>query len=157
MVHGFEVPFDEARNKNIVPSTWVFKVKRTPDGDIKKFKARLCLRGDLMRGVTDTYAPVVAFSTVRIFSIMSIISKRETCSIDFSNAFIQAKREKPIYIRAPRGFHTKGEHKVLKLIKSLYGAKDAPRLWMKLLFAAFKEFGLVQSEYDPCLWMEEKK
>ena len=156
--HGawLEVPFDEARNKNIVPSTWVFKVKRTPDGDIKKFKARLCLRGDLMRGVTDTYAPVVAFSTVRIFLIMSIISKWETCSIDFSNAFIQAKREKPIYIRAPRGFHTKGEHKVLKLIKSLYGAKDAPRLWMKLLFASFKEFGLVQSEYDPCLWMEEK-
>jgi hypothetical protein len=31
----------------IIPSQWVFRVKRTPDGAIKKFKARLILRGDL--------------------------------------------------------------------------------------------------------------
>ena len=31
---------------NIIPSTWAFKIKRSPDGEIKKFKARFCVRGD---------------------------------------------------------------------------------------------------------------
>ena len=31
----------------IVPSQWVFRIKRTADGEIKKFKGRLVLRGDL--------------------------------------------------------------------------------------------------------------
>ena len=31
---------------NILPSTWAFKIKRLPDGLIKKFKARFCVRGD---------------------------------------------------------------------------------------------------------------
>jgi hypothetical protein len=87
-----EVPRSEAEeaNADIVPTTWVFRHKRQPDGTIKRWKARFCVRGDLMRGVTNTFAPVVAFSTVRIFLIFSLILGWFTCSIDFSNAFIQA-------------------------------------------------------------------
>jgi hypothetical protein len=32
--------------KNVLPSTWAFKIKRYPDGRVKKFKARFCARGD---------------------------------------------------------------------------------------------------------------
>ena len=31
---------------NVLPSTWVLKRKRYPNGRIRKFKARLCVRGD---------------------------------------------------------------------------------------------------------------
>ena len=31
---------------NVLPSTWAFKVKRYPDGLVKKLKARFCVRGD---------------------------------------------------------------------------------------------------------------
>jgi hypothetical protein len=31
---------------NVIDSTWAFKLKRYPDGMIKKFKARFCARGD---------------------------------------------------------------------------------------------------------------
>jgi hypothetical protein len=30
---------------NVLPSTWVFKIKRYPDGHVKKFKARFCTQG----------------------------------------------------------------------------------------------------------------
>ena len=148
-----EVLAEEANGEKAVPVTWVFKIKRAPDGRIKRFKARFCVRGDLMRGVTDTYAPVVAFPTVRLFLIMSILLGWDTCSIDFSNAFIQATRPKPIFIQVPRGFKPSQPGYILKLIRSLYGAKDAPRLWTELLFKAFKKFGLKQSAIDPCLWL----
>ena len=35
-----------ATNK-IIPSQWVFRIKRTPDGTVKKLKGRIVLRGDL--------------------------------------------------------------------------------------------------------------
>jgi hypothetical protein len=31
---------------NVINSTWAFKCEHYPDGLIKKFKARLCARGD---------------------------------------------------------------------------------------------------------------
>ena len=61
-----EVPMSEAESK-IIPGTWVFRIKRKPDGTIKKYKARFCVRGDLEENKEDngdTYAPTVAWSTV---------------------------------------------------------------------------------------------
>ena len=100
-----EVGISEATSK-VLPGTWVFRVKRAPDGTFKKFKARYCIRGDLQEGSFDTYAPVVQFSSIRLFLIWSIIFNWYTCSIDFSNAFIQAALKEPTYIHLPRGFRS---------------------------------------------------
>jgi hypothetical protein len=54
---------------NVLKSTWVFKLKRLPDGTPLKFKARFCARGDLQKEGVDcfeTYAPVVQWSTVTL-------------------------------------------------------------------------------------------
>jgi hypothetical protein len=48
--------------KNVLRSTWAFKIKRYPDGRVKKFKARFCARGDMQKEGIDyfeTWAPVV--------------------------------------------------------------------------------------------------
>ena len=37
---------DRTPDMKVLPSTWAFKVKRYPDGSVKKFKARFCARGD---------------------------------------------------------------------------------------------------------------
>ena len=33
---------DQTSNMNVIDSVWAFKLKRFPNGMIKKFKARLC-------------------------------------------------------------------------------------------------------------------
>jgi hypothetical protein len=46
---------------HVLNSTWVFKLKRLPDGTPSKFKAKFCVRGDLQKEGIDffeTYAPV---------------------------------------------------------------------------------------------------
>jgi hypothetical protein len=46
---------------HVLKSTWVFKLKRLPDGTPSKFKARFCVRGDLQQEGVDffeTYATV---------------------------------------------------------------------------------------------------
>jgi hypothetical protein len=47
---------------NVFPSTWAFKIKRYPDGRVKKFKARFCARGDRQKEGINYFkmlAPVV--------------------------------------------------------------------------------------------------
>ena len=148
-----EVPMDSV-TAQVLPGTWVFRVKRGPDGSFKKFKARYCIRGDLQVGDFETYAPVVQFSSVRLFLALSLLLNWYSCSIDFSNAFIQANLDEPTFIHLPRGFtSTLRGRSCLKLNKSIYGLSVAPRLWFQHLLKALKKLGLVQSKHDPCLMM----
>jgi hypothetical protein len=58
---------------HVIKSTWVFKLKRLPDGTPSKFKARFCVRGNLEKEGVDffeTYAPVCQWSTVRMILTM---------------------------------------------------------------------------------------
>ena len=147
-----EVPITEATSR-ILPGTWVFRRKRNPDGVISKYKGRYCVRGDLQEGEFETFAPVVAWSTVRLFLVLTLTLDWYTCSVDFSNAFVQAELQKPIWIHLPRGFRSAqtGIKTCLRLKKSLYGLTVAPRLWYQHLFAALLEDGFTQSVIDPCL------
>ena len=95
-----EVPTADAKDP-IIPGVWVFRRKRTPDGNVKKLKARFCVRGDLQDSNNETFAPVVAFSTVRIFLAMTSLLNWDAISIDFVNAFVQAPLSSPVYIRPP--------------------------------------------------------
>lgn len=151
-----EVDASDARSK-ILPGTWVFRRKRSPDGEIRKYKARYCVRGDLQEGDFETYAPVVAWSTVRLFLVLTMTLDWYTCSIDFSNAFVQAKLDEPIWIHLPRGFRSeRTARSCLRLKRSLYGISVAPRLWSEHLFAALKAEGFTQSEIDPCLFHKKE-
>jgi hypothetical protein len=52
---------------NLLPSTWALKLKRYPDGNMQKLKARFCVRGDKQIAGVDyfeSYAPVASWSTV---------------------------------------------------------------------------------------------
>ncbi|KAI2508011.1 hypothetical protein MHU86_6418 [Fragilaria crotonensis] len=146
-----EVPITEAKTR-ILPGTWVFRRKRTPDGTISKYKARYCVRGDLQENVQETFAPVVAWSTVRLFLVLSLTLNWKTCTIDFSSAFVQAPLSDPVWIHLPRGFHSpRGHATCLRLLKSLYGLSVAPRLWYQHLSEALREEGFKACANDPCL------
>lgn len=145
----------------ILPGTWVFKQKRTPDGTIKTHKARFCVRGDLQEGDFQTYAPVVAFSTIQMFLVLAIMFNWHTCTTNFNNAFVQSDLKDPIWVHFPRGFHC-GEpdnlHKHDKtkcfcLKKSLYGISIVPRLFYENIHNAMTELGFIQSDFNPCLYL----
>ena len=59
--------------------------KRYPDGLLKKFKARFCVRGEQQVdsiNVFETLVPVLAWITVRILLILSMILNLETQQVD---------------------------------------------------------------------------
>ncbi|CAJ1935829.1 unnamed protein product [Cylindrotheca closterium] len=141
----------------VIPGTWVFRVKRAPDGSIIKFKARWVLRGDLQDLDMDTTAEVVAWSSVRTFMVLSLKLGWVMKSIDFTNAFLHAKLPDNLemFAHLPRGFYSNmrsitGERTVLHLKKSAYGTVIAPRLWYKHSMKAFHKLGFESSSYDKC-------
>jgi hypothetical protein len=91
----------------VIKSTWVFKLKRLPDGTPSKLKARFCVRGDLQtEGVEyfETYAPVVQWSTVRMLLTLTLREGWATRQVYYMNAFAQAEMGETVYVEPPRLF-----------------------------------------------------
>jgi Reverse transcriptase (RNA-dependent DNA polymerase) len=141
---------------NILAGTWAFKIKRFPDGRLRKFKARFCARGDQqVEGIDyfEKYAPVVAWTTVRMMLCMSLHLGWATRQVDFSNAFVQATLKEEVYMQLPKGFEKGGQNDgVLKLNRSLYGLVQAPMYWYEHLKKALEDNGFKVSSYDPCMF-----
>jgi len=76
-----------------------------------------------------------------------------TISVDWVNAFPQAVLSKPLFMQTPRGFLNKyGKDGCLKLGRSLYGSKFAPKNWYTYLRGALLKLGLRECPFDKCLF-----
>jgi hypothetical protein len=146
------------KNKSVLKGTWAFKLKRLPDGTPYRYKARFCARGDMQTEGVDffeTYAPVVQWSTIRLLLSIVLTEGWTTRQVDYTNAFAQAELKEEVYVECPRLFGPKsGQDKVLRLHKSLYGLRQAPRTFFEKLRAGLLERGWTQSLIDPCLFLK---
>ena len=139
---------------------WSFKRKRHPDGTLNKYKARLCCHGGQQQwGVNywDTYAPVVSWSSIRILMTLAKLHKLHTKSVDFVQAYPQAKVNSTIYLHTPPGVQlsNKNDDMVLRLKRNLYGLKDAGRTWYQHLTDGLDSLGFIPTESDPCIFLRE--
>jgi hypothetical protein len=129
----------------VIKSTWVFKVKRLPDGTPSKFKARFCVRGDLQTEEVDyfeTYAPGVQWYTVRMLLTLTLREGWVTRKVDYKNAFAEAEMGETVYVEPPRLFGPRsGKDLLLLLLNSLYGLKQAPRTFYEKLCEGLIERG----------------
>ena len=75
---------------------------------------------------------------------------------DITAAFVHADIEEGenIYVEMPHGFRKQG--KVLKLKKTLYGLHQSPRAFWLYLTKKMNSCGMVQSTFDPCLFIGAK-
>jgi len=148
--------------KEIVKSTWAFRKKRKPSGEITRYKSRLCVRGDLQKatgsyGPNETFAPVVEWITIRMLFTLGIIEGWSTASIDFASAFTQASLPEPICLELPPGYKEANPEmtsKVIKVKTSLYGDRRAANLWYRKIASTLTDsLGFQYSELDPCLFI----
>jgi hypothetical protein len=142
---------------NIVKCKWIFKVKRGPDGNITRYKARLVAQGYTQKyGVdfTDTFAPVAKYSTLRTLIAIAAAKNYELEHSDVSTAYLNADLKETILMEVPEGLREKYDDKthVIHLKKSLYGLKQSGRNWHEHLVDFLLKLGLTQSAVDPCLF-----
>lgn len=147
-----ELPYED--RTEAIPTMWVFKYKFDQDGFLAKYRARLCARGDLQRTQQDTYAATLA---ARIFrALMAIVAAfdLETRQYDAINAFANSPIDEITYCRPPDGWVQAGgkSNTILRLNRALYGLRQSPALWYRLLSCAMTELGLEVVAGVECLF-----
>jgi hypothetical protein len=94
----------------LLNAIWSYKRKRSPTGVLLKYKSRLCTDGSQQRfGIdySDTYAPVVAWSTVQLVLALSSILGLPSRQVDFTQAFTQSPIDNAVYMKIPQGWYYK--------------------------------------------------
>lgn len=147
------------RDANLVTSKWVFTAKYNTDGSLQKLKARLVARGFSQKyGVDfeDTFAPTVRFDTLRLFFAIVAMYDLECHQVDVNNAFTESYLREDIYMKPPPVVIIK-PGQAIKILRSMYGLKQAARDWNQCCISKLLKLGFTQSQADPCLLIHSEK
>src|ERR1700678_2002459 len=152
---------DAPEGVNIVGSKWVFRAKKDAAGNIVRYKARLVAQGfSQVPGVDyfDTFAPVARLASIRTVLAFAAAEDYETGQIDIKGAYLNGKltEDEVIYMKQPPGYEERGgaggKVKVLRLVKTLYGLKQAGRRWYQMLVWIMTKLGFFRCGGDQAVF-----
>jgi len=139
----------------IVDTMWVINKSTEDDGkNAGKIKARLVVRGDQDEGEDDIRcdSPTVDRTTVKFMLALAANQGFELRAVDIFAAFLQGRElDREVYVRPPPEFKKPGV--VWKLLKGLYGLKEAARLWYDKLTKALIAAGAQRLIGDPACFL----
>jgi hypothetical protein len=139
----------------VLTSTWAMKKKASG-----KYRARLNARGfEQVDGVhcdkNTKAAPVTNEITIRIVSILLVMSRWYAELIDVKGAFLKGEFAdgEEIYMEIPQGFERfYGNNCVLLLKRTIYGLVQAAYAFWRELLKALQDMKYTRSKADPCLY-----
>ncbi|KAL8104523.1 hypothetical protein AgCh_028663 [Apium graveolens] len=135
---------------------WVYKRKIGADGQVETYKARLVAKGFKQRQGIDfdeTFSPVALLKSIQILLAIAAYYGYEIWQMDVKTAFLNGELEEEVYMSQPEGFLSKGnEHLVCKLLRTIYGLRQASRRWNIRFDETIKEFGFIKNIDEPCVY-----
>jgi hypothetical protein len=138
---------------------WVYKVKIDKDGKVERYKARLVAKGYSQKeGIdyTETFAPVLKYKSLRILLSIAAIKDMEVKQMDVETAFLNAEIKEEVYMEQPEGFDD-GKDTVCRLLKTLYGTKQASHEWNNTLNDFIVSLGFIRCKSDTCTYIKMSK
>ncbi len=135
--------------KTSLETRYVLTKKVNPDGTLKRYKARLVVKGYRQKyGIdyTDTLSPVIKFDNLRAILALAAASGWNIYALDFTQAYLNASVTEMLWVTLPDG-------QIVRLQKALYGLKQAGYEWEKTYsnHVLQREFWK-RSQYDECIF-----
>jgi hypothetical protein len=146
---------DLPRGANVIGSMMILSVKRKLDGSIDKYKARLVMLGNLQKDSSyeNIKSGTVRNSTVKLLISLQAKTQGVSMVLDIKGAYLKSKIENPdkekLYIRYPNG-------KIYKLLKYVYGLKQAGYEWQKNITGELLRMGYSKSPTDPLVFSQHR-
>ena len=158
---GTWVVEDLPPGQTAIPCTGVTRVKRGPDGEVQSYRVRIVAGGHRqVEGVnyTETFSAAAKMPTVRVVLANAAHQDWEIEHVDVKSAYLNAPLKETIYMKPPRGVLKPGqEGKVLRLLKGLYGLKQAGRGWYLEMSKVFiNNLGFKRSAIDHSVFFKQK-
>ena len=152
---------DRPKDRKVLRSKYVLKVKRNQDGTVNKYKVRLVILGNMQvegRDYSETFAPVMKYQSLRTILALACEEGMHVHQMDVKTAFLNGDLEEEVYMEQPDHLEKKNpKQKVWKLKKALYGLKQAPRAWNKRLHEFLEAQGFTRSLYDTAIYVRGEK
>lgn len=147
--------FVKQGNEKLLSTMWVYALKNE-NGKLR-YKARLVARGDCQTPgqYGETHSPTVEFSVLRMLLLYAMKHKLLIWNLDIKTAFLNADLNEDIFIKPPSGFNF-GNDLVIKLMKSLYGLRQAGHNWFKKLKTILESIGFRSINRETTLFVHEK-
>lgn len=141
----------------------VFKVKYDTDGNFLKNKARLVGLGYMSllgRDFFSTFSPMASLTAIRFMCALAVHFGLPIYAADIPNAFIRSEIDSHITISLPAGvkFETKdgstdGRY-IVRILRSLYGLKNAPALFNKQLTSVLTKLGYTRLKTETSIFAQ---
>jgi len=144
-------------DRKVVGSKWVFRIKRGPDGQILKYKARVVAQGfSQIEGIDydQTFAPVAKFASLRVLLAIAAERDLEVHQMDVKSAYLNGELQEDIFMQAPAGFDVP-EGMVLKLVKAVYGTKQGGRVWYEEIRNTLLMMGYQRTDADHAVFIRQ--
>lgn len=150
---------NSTRDMDPLPFTWNFWIKDTSSGDEMMYRARCWVCENLQMSYKDfdpdaPYALVVRHETIRMLLAKVVAQKLFMECTEVDNAYLYGDMDKPDIMNQPTNSSAKLKYSenICLVVKSLYGALEAEKIWSshlhkKLATLNFKQFSRDQRLY----------
>ncbi|SCV72786.1 BQ2448_4323 [Microbotryum intermedium] len=138
----------------VLGSKFVFRTKRDKDGRPTSYKARLVARGFTQRAGIDfkeTFAPTAKFVSIRTLIALAAARGYHIIQADIDKAYLHGELEEELYMRVPEGIRLPDDV-CLKLQRSIYGLKQAGRVWNETIHKTLVKLGYNRLRSEECVY-----
>ncbi|MBW0531393.1 hypothetical protein O181_071108 [Austropuccinia psidii MF-1] len=157
---GELVPYPPKPTK-VIGGMWRLSQKRNEHGEVYRYKAQWVVLGnhqEYMLHYYDTWASVSRNETFKIMLTLVMNFDYIPYQFNIETAFLHGDRDALVHVKHVKGYEVKGKESwVWQLRKSLYGTKQAPRMWKAKLTATLSKLGLMSAQSDESLFTNHDK
>lgn len=147
----FSEPITIPDGQNTITAKVVWDVKYAEDGSVARYKARPLARGfTQVYGVDyeETFAPTIRYDALRIFPAIAAKNNWKVHQLDIVTAFLAGKLDEIIHPKVPHFLRDiLGDY--VQILQSIYGLKQAARVWYLLLEEFLRTIGFLPLPSDP--------
>jgi hypothetical protein len=139
----------------------VCKRKRDDAGSITRYKVHYVAKGFAQRYLIDydkTTAPTARLESFRTLLHIAAVLDWDVQHVDIKTAFLHGvlPDSETVYMEQPPGFETPGkEDWVMRLMKGLYGMKQASRIWNQTFHKVMVQMNFTRLTSEWCVYRRQ--